>query len=92
MKQLTWKWGDKVKAALEKVGVTPERFQALTGESGCNCKRRQMLLNGAADAVEAWAGRVLGRLRGDKPEHEEEIAKDVALQELEAIVEKPIVK
>jgi hypothetical protein len=52
--------GDKVKQALERVGISEERVSAFLGRP-CRCKERQRKLN----ALHAWASRVLsGRTEG----------------------------
>jgi SOS response regulatory protein OraA/RecX len=46
--------GDKVKQALERVGVSEERVSAFLGRP-CRCKERQRKLN----QLSIWAGRVI---------------------------------
>jgi hypothetical protein len=56
--------GDRIKQALECVGVSEDRVSAFLGRP-CRCKERQRKLN----ALGAWAARVLSGRTEDAKKH-----------------------
>lgn len=66
----SWRWGDNVKSALDKVGVTEERISEWLGKP-CGCSQRRAKLN----SLSQWAQRVLTG-KGQPAEEIEELLEE----------------